>query len=84
MRRRELLGLLGAAVVGFPLDAYAQPSRLPKIGVLLVGNREPFWREFTEGLREIGYVDGQNLDLIVRSAQGKLNALPDLAADSCN
>jgi len=56
-------------------------SKVPVIGVLLVGNREPFDSEFRAGLREAGYTDGVNVRLEYRSAQGKLAALPELAAD---
>ena len=54
---------------------------MPTIGVLLVGNLEPFWSQFREGLRDFGYVDGQNIRIEFRSGEGKLHVLPDLAAD---
>jgi putative ABC transport system substrate-binding protein len=53
---------------------------VPRIGVLLVGNREPFWSLFRDGLRDLGYIEGQNITFEFRSGQGKLQALPDLAA----
>jgi len=81
MRRREILAGLGAAAVAWLGDVQAEPSNPRKIGVLLVGNREPFWREFTQGLREIGYVEGQNLQIVFRTAEGKLALLPELAAE---
>ena len=52
-----------------------------ELGVLLVDNREPFSRIFLEGLRDFGYVDGQNLQIEYRSAGGKLDQLPNLAAE---
>src|SRR5262245_58942257 len=81
MRRRDLITLLGSAAIAWPLGARAQQSRIPTIGVLLVGNLEPFWSQFREGLRDFGYVDGQNIRIELRSGQGKLPILPDLAAD---
>jgi putative ABC transport system substrate-binding protein len=81
MRRRELIALLGSAAVAWPLTARGQPARAPTIGVLLVGNLEPFWSQFREGLRDFGYVDGQNIRIEFRSGEGNLHVLPDLAAD---
>ena len=81
MRRREFVGFAVAGVVLWPLAAPAQPAKRPKLGVLLVGNREPFSREFGEGLRELGYIDGQNITIELRSAEGKLDRLPDLAVE---
>ncbi len=78
MRRREFLGVLGGAAAAWPVMARAQPKK-PRIGVLVVANPEPFWGQFREGLRELGYVDGQNIEIEFRSAEGKLDALPDLA-----
>ena len=69
----------GAAA--WPLAARAQQTKMPRLGVLLVGNREPFSRLFWEGLRELGYIDGQNIQIEFRSAEGKLNLLPELAAE---
>jgi putative tryptophan/tyrosine transport system substrate-binding protein len=79
MRRREFIGLLGAAAA-VPLAAGAQ-TRVPRLGVLLVGNREPFSKLFWEAMRELGYVEGQNIQSEFRTAEGKLNVLPELAAE---
>src|SRR5262245_30126366 len=81
MRRRDLFMLLGSAAAAWPLAARGQQSRMPTIAVLLVGNREPFWSQFQAGLRDLGYADGQNIRIEFRSGEGKLQALPDLAAD---
>jgi putative ABC transport system substrate-binding protein len=80
MKRREFMTLLGATTI-WPLTARAQQSKVPRLGVLLVGNREPFSKLFWEGLRELGYIDGQNLQAEFRSAEGKLERLPELAAE---
>lgn len=81
MQRREFIALLGGAAALWPLVARAQQSKVPRLGVLLVGNREPFSKLFWVGLRELGYIDGQNLQIEFRSAEGKLERLPELAAE---
>ena len=72
MQRRKFITLVGGAAVTWPLAARAQQTKVPRLGVLLVGSREPFSREFWEGLRELGYIDGQNIQIEFRSAEGKL------------
>jgi len=81
MRRRDLIVFLGNGAVAWPFASYGQQAKTPTIGVLLVGNLEPFWSQFREGLRDFGYVDGQNIRVEFRSGEGKLHILPDLAAD---
>src|SRR5665811_815893 len=78
VRRRDFMMLIGGAAA-WPLATRAQPTKVPRLGVLLVANREPFSRLFWEGLRELGYIDGQNIQIEFRSAEGKLNLLPELA-----
>ena len=80
MQRREFIRLLGGAAA-WPVAARAQQTNLPRLGVLLVGNREPFSTLFWEGLRELGYIQGKNIQVEFRSAEGKLNILPELAAE---
>ena len=80
MKRREFITLLGgAAVASWPLPLAAQQPKLPRIGVLLTANPEPFWSEFRAGLREHGYIEGQNIQFEFRSADGQLNLLRALA-----
>ena len=81
LRRREFVKVIAGGVVVWPLAARAQQASSPKLGVLLVENREPFWKLFSEGLRDFGYVDGQNVHIEFRSAGGKLSLLPELASD---
>jgi putative ABC transport system substrate-binding protein len=73
-----MLSGLGAA---WPLLAMAQGTRLPRIGILVLGNPDPapFLREFREGLRQLGYVEGQNLVFEFRSARGNAAMLLPLA-----
>jgi putative ABC transport system substrate-binding protein len=81
MRRRQFVTFAVAGAALWPFAAAAQQTRRPRLGVLLVGNRELFSRLFGEGLRELGYIDGQNITIELRSADEKLDRLPDLAAE---
>ena len=83
MRRREFIGLLGGAAAMQALAAQAQQPKIPTIGALVIGNINPeqFWREFRQGLRDLGYVEGQNIRFEFRSAEGHLERLPELAAE---
>jgi putative tryptophan/tyrosine transport system substrate-binding protein len=71
----------GGRLAAWPLVAPAQQAQLPRIGILLVGNREPFSSVFREGLRDLGYIEHQNFLLEMRSSEGKLNLLSDLASE---
>jgi putative ABC transport system substrate-binding protein len=79
MRRREFITLVGGVAAAWPLAARAQQPKLPKIGVLVPANPEPFWSEFRQGLREHGYIEGRNIQFEFRSADGKPNLLRGLA-----
>jgi putative ABC transport system substrate-binding protein len=82
MRRREFITLLGATVAR-PLSAHSQQSKMARIGALYIGaaDAESFTKELREGLRELGYVEGQNIAFEFRSAEGQLDRLPKLAAE---
>ena len=81
MKRREVLMLLSAAA--FPLAASAQPGRMPRVGLLMLGSPDPsvFLREVTTGLREVGYEDGRNIVLEPRNAKGSAEQLGSLARE---
>src|SRR5246500_3257742 len=84
MKRREFMSLFGAAAAAWPLAGRAQqPAKLPTVGALVLGSTDPeqFWRDFRQGLRELGYVEGQNIRFEFRSAQGQADRLPELAAE---
>src|SRR5438128_950737 len=84
MRRREFMSLFGAAAAVWPLAGRAQqPAKLPTVGALVLGSTDPeqFWRDFRQGLRDLGYVEGQNIRFEFRSAQGQANRVPELAAE---
>src|SRR6266705_972157 len=83
LQRREFIALLGSAAAAWPLAARAQQPKVPTIGALVIGNISPeeFWREFRQGLRDLGYVEGQNIRFEFRSAEGQADRLPELAAE---
>ena len=83
MRRRTFIAALGAAA-SWPLAARAQPSgRIPRLGVLLYSSPkdDPQARALQQGLRDHGYIDGQNISVHYRFAEGMTARLPDLASD---
>jgi putative tryptophan/tyrosine transport system substrate-binding protein len=69
IRRRKFLATLCGAAATWPLAALAQQPKVPTIGALVIGNISPeeFWREFRQGLRDLGYVEGQNIRFEFRS-----------------
>ena len=81
--RRKFITLIGGAAILWPLAARAQQPKAPTVGALVIGNVNPeeFWREFRQGLRDLGYVEGQNIAFAFRSAEGRLDRLPELAAE---
>ena len=84
MRRREFITLLGAAAASWPLAALGQGVKVPRIGILdffLSTVSAEFMAPFQEGLRELGYVDGQNIRIEYHSAEQRLDRAAALAAD---
>ena len=85
MKRRELITLL-AGVGAWPIAARAQQvGRMPRIGYLSPGSASPgplaYHDEFQRGLRELGYVEGKNIVIEYRFAEGKFDRLDQLAAE---
>ena len=83
MRRRDFITLIGSATA-LPFVARAQQKSMPVIGYLSVGSpqlQHPFVVAFHEGLKEAGFVAGENLTIEYRWAEERYERLPRLAAD---
>jgi putative tryptophan/tyrosine transport system substrate-binding protein len=85
MKRREAIMLLSGAAAAWPITARAQQlSRVPRIGVLLLGTPTSFaprTQAFVEGLRDLGYVEGRTVAIEWKWGQDRDDLLPDLAAE---
>lgn len=88
MNKRRLIGLVLVGLLAAPIIAFAQPpQKIHRIGLLATGASPSAWRAlpnwhlFLEGVRELGYVEGKNLVIEFRTAEGKLDRLPDVAAE---
>src|SRR5262249_6875090 len=84
MRRRDFITLLGGAALAWPQAARAQQAAVPVVGVLSAEWPNLFsdrLRAFHDGLRETGYVEGRNLAIEYRWAEGRNDRLPTLAAE---
>jgi putative tryptophan/tyrosine transport system substrate-binding protein len=83
MKRRQFIALVGGAAVAGLLAARAQQTQMRRVGALILGNAdaEAFRKEMREGLSKAGYIEGRNILFDIRSAQGKLDLLPELAAE---
>ena len=84
MRRRDFIALVGGAAVVWPLVSRAQQPAMPVVGFLGTTTPDDFADRvaaFREGLKEVGYVEGQNVVIEYRWPEGHYDRLPTLASD---
>jgi len=82
MRRREFITIVGGALAS-PFAVQAQPAKFARIGALVLtsADAQSLGRALRGGLRELGYLEGQNFTFEFRTADGNTNRLPELAAE---
>src|SRR5262245_35392701 len=84
MQRRRFISLLGGAAVAWPFVARAQQSTMPVVGFVNIASAKSYAPQvsaFSRGLREAGYIDGQNVRIEYRWAESRTDQLPAMVAD---
>src|SRR5258708_4321337 len=84
LRRREFITLFGGVAAAWPIASLAQQPAMPVIGFLAGpsagASRSPL-AGFRQGLRQTGYIEGQNLHIAFRWAEGRYDRFPEMAAE---
>jgi len=78
MKRREFITLLGGGAAAWPLAARAQQAKMPRIGII---DNAAIWDHFRQGLRDLGYIEGRNIAIEYRSAEGRPERLAAVASE---
>ena len=83
MRRRDFIKIIGGTAVAWPLVTHAQQAKLPTIGVLVLGSPPPeaFLQALRDELQAVGYTEGRNIRLEIRSAERKADLLAEKAVE---
>jgi len=82
MDKKAIIFLLVGLTLASVQLAEAQPKKVPRIGLLRAGSPPDSYVEaFRQGLRELGYIEGQNIAIEYRWAEGKPERIPDLTAE---
>jgi putative tryptophan/tyrosine transport system substrate-binding protein len=84
LRRREFITLIGGVAAAWPLKARAQQPAIPAVGFLNSASPEAFpdrLRAFHRGLKDTGFVEGENVAIVYRWGENQIDRLPELAAD---
>jgi putative tryptophan/tyrosine transport system substrate-binding protein len=84
VRRREFITLIGGAAAAWPLMARAQQAVMPVIGFLDPTFHDAYadrLRAFRQGLKDTGYIEGEKVMILYRSAENQFDRLPELAAE---
>ena len=84
VRRREFIRLLSGVAVTWPAIVRAQQTTLPVVGFINGASPKPYAPNvngFLQGLKETGYIEGQNVTIEYRWAEGQYDRLPEMAAE---
>jgi putative ABC transport system substrate-binding protein len=81
-RRRDFIGLFGGAATAWPIAARAQQPAMPVVGFLHPSSPEPYRvRAFRQGLKDAGFIEGENVAIEYRWAYDQIDRLPTLATE---